>query len=881
MVQAELFYSAAIAELRISPWGCLGAPQLSRAAPSMATRALSDTRPESNERFRAENGLASIAKADASVLKLPSGMPRTARLALICSLLFFLVVWAFWPSVSNDFVNFDDNVYVSENAHVQAGLTWDSLGWAFTTLKAGFWNPLTWLSLTLDYQLFGLRAGGYHLTSLLLHATSTVLLFLLFRRMTGATWRSAFVAVLFGVHPLHVESVAWVAERKDVLSTLFWLLTLLAYVKYVELSGVTRREPGEGGLKSEMQGPESSIQSSALSPPRLSILHPPSLVFYILALVCFACGLMSKAMVVTLPLVLLLLDWWPLRRFHLATPTDRDQAFGSDKSPARFQWAVLRSLLLEKVPFLVIALIAGAVTVFAQRSAGALRSTTRFPVPERLVNTILSYARYLVQTVWPSDLAVFYPYPKTFSAWVVVAATLLFLTVSIFVVRAWRTRPYLVFGWLWYVVTLLPVIGLIQAGYQSHADRYTYVPLAGLFAALAWSTHELTRRWRYHAPALFSVALTRRQIGYWFDSESLFRHTLSVTEDNSIIHYNLGLLLFRQGKTDEAIANFQAAVEIQPRYVDAHDNLGVALLQAGKPDAGIAHLKEAARLAPGRADLYYNLGIALGEQGQTAQAIGQFQEALQLNPGFAGAHSRLGDVLLQQGQVDDAIAHFRRALEIQPSLAEADCKLGIALLRTGQLDEALVHLQRALEIRPGFAEAHYNLGKALFKKGQDDETLAQFQRAVQIDPKLANAQSDLGTLLVQRGRMDEAMEHYQRALELQPTNVSFLNNLAWVLATCPNPEVRNGARAVELAQKAERLGGAENSAIVGTLAAAYAEAGRFGEAVRTAERALNLATAQTNTAQIGLLRTNIALYAAGLPLRDTSQTNTFPNPNRP
>jgi len=821
--------------------------------------------------------------AGSQAAHLPSVQPL--KLAVICLGLVVLVVWAFWPSVSNDFVNLDDPMYVSGNVHVLGGLTWPGIGWAFANLDGGFWHPLTWLSLMLDCQMFGLRAGGHHLVSLLLHATTTLVLFLAFRRLTGATWRSVAIAVLFALHPLHVESVAWVSDRKDVLAALFWMLALLMYAHYAQ--------------KPKAKSPASAGENQK------SVFHLPSSGFYFLSLLFFACGLMSKATVLTLPFILLLLDWWPLRRFQRST-------LNPEPSPA---WQSL-TLLLEKLPFLAAGVLAGLVSAYGQKHLGALPGVAQFPVGDRIANATLSFVRYLAQTFWPVDLAAYYPYPRAFPPWPVVGAALLGVIVSVLLLWGGRKRPYLAVGWLWYVVTLLPAIQLIQIGGQSRADRYTYVPLIGLFLLLVWGICDLTRRWRYQAISLSAAAilavslclvLTRRQLGYWRDSETLFRHALAVTRDNSLAQGNLGVALMRQGRFDEAVSHLQEAVRLQPddayaHYnlgnalgrkglsneaiiefqesirlkpdsADAHNNLGNILLQKGRVDEAIVHFETALEIRPAFADAHNDLGGAFLQRGQLDEAAAQFRKALELNPGDALVLYNLGSALLKSGRVDQALAPFQQALDIRPDFAEAHSKLGIVLLQTGQVDEAIMHFQRALAIRPGLAEAHYNLGKALFKKGREDEAMVHFQRAVQLNPNLANVHSDLGSLLLQKGRVNEALTHYEAALELQPGNAYFLNNLAWVLATCPNPEVRNGARAVELAQKAERLSGGNSSAIVGTLAAAYAEAGRFGEAVKAAQRALDLATAQTNTAQADMIRANIALFRAGSPFHEAGPAN--------
>jgi tetratricopeptide (TPR) repeat protein len=813
---------------------------------------------------------------------------RAANPPVIGLLLFALAVWTFLPSLRHGFVNFDDDVYVCDNARVAHGLTWENLRWAFTTLDAGFWHPLTWVSLLLDGQLFGLRPGGYHLTSLLLHAANTVLLFVLFRRLTGAAWRSAFVAALFALHPLHVEPVAWVASRKDLLSTLFWLLALWAYCRYAEGQSLKSKVQSQGA------GSETTQHATRIT------LHAPR--FYALALFFFVCGLMSKPMVITLPFILLLVDWWPLRRLsfpplhHSTTP------------PLRLIW--------EKLPFLAAAFVCGLVTVSAEKGVGAMHTLSDVPAPYRIANATLGCARYLLQIVWPSRLAVFYPYPRAFTLWPVAGAALVLLLASALVLRAARRRPYLAFGWIWYGITLLPVVGLIQVGSHSHADRYTYVPLIGVFTMLAWGAYDLTRRWPRQTAILSAAAgaslllllpLARRQLGYWQDSESLFGHALAVTEDNSFAHNNYGLALLQKGRRDEAITHFNKALADAPGDSKAHNNLGIALLEKGRTNEAIAQFQAALEGRPNYAEVCYNLGVALLRKGQfqeaiapfqkavenspdfakaryglgsalvragrTGEAVAQFQKTLELDPRYAEAHNDLGLAFLRQGKLEEAIAHFQQALKIRPGLAETCYNLGLALIREGRSQEAIPPLQRAVALQPDLAEAHSELGKAFLRAGKVDEAIAQFQKAVQANPKLAGAQSDLASALLRQGRAKEAIAHYQAAIEAQPGNAYPLNNLAWVLATCPQSSIRNGARAVELAQQAERLTGGRNPSILGTLAAAYAETGRFPEAVATAQRGLELAAAQTNAAQAEPLREQIGLYRAGSPYRDTSQTN--------
>ena len=567
----------------------------------------------------------------------------------------------FWPLKNHEFINLDDDEYVTENPHVQAGLTLKGLSWAFTTTQASNWHPLTWLSHMLDCQLYGLKPAGHHLTSLLFHIANTLLLFLVLRRMTGAIWGSSFVAALFALHPLHVESVAWVAERKDVLSTFFWMLTMWTYIRYAER-------------------------------PRLNR--------YLLVLLSFALGLMSKPMLVTLPLVLLLLDYWPLRRFKSIHPF---------------------RLVLEKAPFFALSAVSSFLTFFAQRSGGTVGSLEAFPLETRMANALVSYVSYIGKMIWPHHLAVLYPYPDILPIWQVAEAGLLLVGLSALVILAARRRPYLVVGWLWYFGTLVPVIGLVQVGLQAMADRYTYVPLIGLFIMMAMGVPDNLAGWRHRrivlaisAGLLLSIFMivTRLQVYHWENAITLFEHTLAVTSNNSVIHNNLGVVLAQQGKTQEAIAHYTEALRIKPDYTDAHNNLGVALARQGKTQEAIAHYTEALRIKPNYAEVHYNLGNALARQGKIQEAITHYTEALKIKPDYVGAHYNLGNALVRQGKTQEAIAHFAEALRIKPDFADAHFALGLAYLMIGNRDSALEEYKILKTINPDLANT---LSQKIFK----------------------------------------------------------------------------------------------------------------------------------------------------------------------
>jgi Flp pilus assembly protein TadD len=647
-----------------------------------------------------------------------SGLP----VWLMAALLALVTIAIYWPVMRHDFVNYDDTLYVTSNVHVQNGLTLENIKWGCFSPVGGNWHPLTVWSHMADCQLFGLKPWGHHLTSVLLHALNTVLVFLLLRSLTGAFWRSALVAALFGLHPLHVESVAWVAERKDVLSGFFGLLALIFYTRYATRGQRTK----VSGQRSVARGP-------------WSFFHLRTSVFYLLSLFFFALGLMSKPMLVTWPFVMLLLDYWPLERFK----------------PSH-AWR----LVTEKIPFFALAAALSVVTFVVQKRGDSMLAAEALSLGVRGGNALISYCRYLGKLFWPTDLAVFYPHPGYWPlARVLLAGGLIVgLSVLLFVQR--RRYPFLLVGWLWFCGMLVPVIGLVQMGIQqAMADRYTYIPSLGVLVLAVWGVYELTKSWHYRVVGLsvagstavvLCLALTRQQLGHWKDSEALFRHALEVTENNYLAHLNLGSALDEKGQIDEAIREFQETIRLRPDYVLAHNNLGVAVVKKGQLDEGIRQYQEAIRLKPDYAFAHSNLGIALVRKGQIDEGIREFQEAIRLKPGFVVAHYNLGIALVRKGQSDAAIREFEEAIRLKPDYADAHNNLGIALNKEGQIDEAIREFREAIRLKMDYALAHSNLGIGLVKKGQIDEAIREFQEAIRLKPDDADAHDNLARALAMK-----------------------------------------------------------------------------------------------------------------------------------
>jgi tetratricopeptide (TPR) repeat protein len=660
----------------------------------------------------------------------------------MAALLVLVTIAIYWPVMRHNFVNYDDPAYVTDNPHVRAGLTWEGLVWAFGRVHGyqTYWHPLSWVSHMVDCQLYGLKPGGHHRTSMLLHAANAALVFLVFRRMTGAFWRCVLLAALFALHPLQVDSVAWVAERKNLLSAFFGLLSLWAYARYAEV-----------------HSPKSKVQSPAgrITDHGSRVTHYPSL-FYVFSLFFLACGLMCKPVLVTLPFVLLLLDYWPLQRFQLSTvPPLRGLELKTQDSGPK----VLLPLLWEKLPFFALAVASSVITVLAHQALGMLNSVAMPPWDARLENALVSYVRYLGKTFWPSRLAVFYPYPAAWPMWEVITCALLLLAISGLVLVTARSRPWLFVGWFWFVGVLVPFIGLVQAGAQAMADRFMYVPALGIFVALIWGLHGLAKGGHYQQNGLsvagagaivICLVLTRQQLGYWKTSETLFQHALEVTKSNYLAHLNLGSALDEKGQTDEAIREFEEAIRLKPDYALARNNLGMALDEKGQTDEAIREFQEAIRLIPDYPLAYNNLGSALFRKGQTDEAIRDVQEAIRLKPDYAGAHNNLGMALFRKGQIEEAIREFQEAIRLKPDFAGACNNLGSALDGKGQIGEAIRAFQEAIHLKPDYALAHSNLGSALVKKGQIGEGIREFQEAIRLKPDFAEARRNLARALAMK-----------------------------------------------------------------------------------------------------------------------------------
>ncbi len=699
----------------------------------------------------------------------PTGMWRrlATHPALVSAVLTLATIGAFWPVTRAEFINYDDPQYVTANAHVLTGLKWENITWAFGAFYASNWHPLTWLSHMLDTEVFGKEAAGPHCVNLALHVANSLLLFGLLRRITGAHWRSAWVAGLFALHPLHVESVAWISERKDVLSAFFGLLALWAYGRFAEcrMQNAECRRPEAGA---------SITQHATRNTPHTSILQPPSAIFYLLSLLFFALSLMSKPMLVTLPLVLLLVDYWPLQRFGPSTLNSQLSTFW------RLAW--------EKTPFLLLAAASALVTVLAQSKA--LQPLTNFSLGDRFGNAVISYARYLGKAFWPASLAIPYPLSEPWSATEVALAALLMIGLCLSAIWASRRWPFLFTGWFWFLGMLIPVIGVVQVGSQAMADRYTYLPLIGIFIVLAWGAGKTQVRWKL-APRLVGLAgalalaacgvLSWRQAGYWHDYERLFRHAAAVTSDNFIALDNIGVSLFARGRLGEAMDYYQRSLRIQPKNAQTLNNVGAVLTRQGKAEAEDWYHKALA-IDPANVEALYNLGNAMVARERFAEAITFFEAALKMDPGHLEAHNNLGNALVKVGRLEEAAKHYRLALRLQPESAQTHRNLAALLMTQSKHDQAVVEYGLALDQSPQDAVAHYGLGLALALQGKWESAIQHYTETLRLTPNNPEAEYNLGYALRSQGRLDEAVIHFQQALHFKPEFALAHYNLGCTLA---------------------------------------------------------------------------------------------------
>ena len=751
---------------------------------------------------------------------------------LIAAGLALLTFLTFLPVRECQFAALDDHTYVQQNLHVNQGLSWPTVVWAFTSSHAFNWHPITWLSHALDCQLYGQAPAGHHLTNLLFHTANVVLLFLVLRLLTGATWRSALVAALFGLHPLRVESVAWVSERKDVLSGFFFLLTLWAYGRYAQgrRPGTKGKEPGAKSGEKEVKRLDAAAVGAS---PWL---------YYALALLAYALGLMSKPMLVTTPFVLLLLDFWPLGRLDLADPVARRLTLGRR--------------VREKIPFFALSFLSSVITLWAQRNAMA--ETTAVPLLGRFANAALSAATYLLQTLWPTRLAVLYPYPQPVPLLETLVALVALVVLTVAVLRAVRDQPWGLVGWLWYLGMLVPVIGLIQVGRQARADRYTYLPCIGLFllgvwtlAAVVTAQPRLKRRIVVGAAAavLVLAALTRHQISYWRTSRVLFERTVAVTGPNSEAEAVLANLCLLNGELPQAKLHLERALAIDPTEPLALYNSGVALQLEGRWAEAIPNLQrrapdESPSLAAARC---YLLGRSFTETGHFAEARAAFDEALKTEPDDRSRldiETGIATLLCRQGRTNEAEQAYATLLANAPAAAAAHVAFAGFLLEQNRLPEAEARFRTAVTLDPKHGLARRSLAMTLARQGKADAALDQVRQAIALQP---NAQldpivySEMAQVFGAQGHTRQAIACHEALLALDPRAAGPYNNLAWLLATAPDAATRDGVRAVELAQKACDLTGHQQPVCLGTLAAALAEAGRFDEAQATARQAADLA----------------------------------------
>ena len=666
----------------------------------------------------------------------------------------------------HEFIDYDDKAFISQNSNIKSGLSKESVIWAFTTTLSGSWEPITWLSHILGYQLYGSSSKNHHLINVFFHITNAVLLFIVLLRMTGALWQSGFVACMFALHPMNVESVAWLMERNMLLCTLFWLLTMLVYIHYTE---------------------------------------KPSIKRYSLVILFFTFGLMSKSMIVTLPFVLLMMDYWPLKRLKVNQKKYNDK-FEMDFVIKRSE--VLR-LVLEKIPLLILSL-GLSITIF--KLAEGYEGTDYMAAVSffgRLNNGMVSYLEYLAKTVWPTGLAVLYPHPlNTLATWKGILCGMALLGVTFFSIRFIKKSPYFAFGWFWYLGVLVPVIGIfVQVGGElAMADRYAYLPLIGIFIIIAWGLPELIARWRHREKILsisagiiisMLMATTWIQLSYWKNSLDLFKRAISVANkkdpnfknpNHALLYNHLGLVFYNMGKPEESTSHYEMAIKIAPDLAMAHTNLGISYLSMGNTEEAISHYKTAIKFNPNHAHGHYNLGIVLFALGKIEEAISHYQTAIKLNPNYAAAHNNLGLILEGNGRTREAISNYRTAINLKPGYAAAHSNLGNTLFALGKTEEAIVHYKKAIRLNPDFAMAYTNLGNALFALGKTEEAIYHFKTAIRLKPGYTEAHHNLGVALFAIKKVEESISHYKMAIKFKPDYPMAYTNLGNALFTLGKTE---------------------------------------------------------------------------------------------
>lgn len=643
--------------------------------------------------------------------------------------LVLMCVAIYAQAVGFQFINYDDNYYVYDNAGIASGFNWNSIRWALTAFHSANWHPLTWISHSIDISLFGKNAGAHHATNVIFHAINAFLAFIVFRKMTGCVWKSAIVAALFAVHPAHVESVAWVSERKDVLSTLFWLLTMLAYFRYVDFK---RRDAETQGKKSKVKGQWSMVNGQ---------------IYYFLTILLFACGLMSKAMLVTLPFALLLCDFWALERLKKLKD--------------------LPSLVVEKLPLFVLSAISAYITVTAQRSYGSVQALAVLPLGTRLINAIVAYAKYVSMLFYPVDLGVVYRYETQLPAWQIFGSVILLVAVTAFCIWQRTQRKYLLMGWLWFLGTLVPVIGIVQVGEQSMADRYTYVPYFGLFIMLVWGAGEIFSRLKLNRIIIAGIVsivllalcfLSFNQISYWQNGVTLYSHTLGIGQGNALIKHNFCNELLRENRLAEAEQQCLAAIAESPQFVDSYVTLGVIGVKTGNYENAAANFKKAIELKPD-AVTYTNLAVALAILEKPDEAAQNLDKAAALNkkagindPVFNNALSIVAASYAKQSRYDKTAEILSRALQSTPERADFRANYALALYFQDKIDEARREIERAIKQSPNQPESYNTLGMILMRQNQREEGIKQFEKAIELKPDYTAAKENLEKAQGKKGK---------------------------------------------------------------------------------------------------------------------------------